>query len=525
MLVADPTHLQADRLLLLREVAEEARCFKLGGEDKIRVAGMTCENVRPQSLDSEPVVDSSPVQIISNTTHLDLILSRLETHRPSLALPTSLLPASYQTRPPSGTTSLSTSIYEAQHPGRHPSSHYAGSRVTGAGAGSGPAGMGGATRRQHAGSGRSVAGGPRGGLSAAAAAAAADLAAFAIGDRDPPRRKQPKANGPLLDADGKRVSLGVAHLANAAAAAASAGEKRKADAAWGEDHGGSGRTPVKKVPTKKPKLTEDDWDGDSGTNGRGSPASSRRTAGVPKRGGMHRADSSDAPMGRKLAKTNSRSGVNLDASGDWNKYGSEEGDWQGRGRSHSANPGTYEENSSGYVPSGLGRDIDQGGSHDPDQLEDPSAPRFSASGRPVRPSTRVGGRWGGEDDESESMGRNRGQRNRRDDMDDGDMDDMDGMPEGGDEGDEAEGEDPDDFNRFAEMEMSGHPPASDSPLGAPPNTGGGGEDETKYCVCWAVIYGEMIACDDDRCEREWVSSSSSIVSFHPADLHHSTYRP
>ncbi len=29
------------------------------------------------------------------------------------------------------------------------------------------------------------------------------------------------------------------------------------------------------------------------------------------------------------------------------------------------------------------------------------------------------------------------------------------------------------------------------------------EDE-RYCFCGGVSYGEMIACDDDNCEREWV---------------------
>lgn len=31
------------------------------------------------------------------------------------------------------------------------------------------------------------------------------------------------------------------------------------------------------------------------------------------------------------------------------------------------------------------------------------------------------------------------------------------------------------------------------------------EDE-RYCFCGGVSYGEMIACDDDNCEREWVRS-------------------
>jgi inhibitor of growth protein 3 len=38
------------------------------------------------------------------------------------------------------------------------------------------------------------------------------------------------------------------------------------------------------------------------------------------------------------------------------------------------------------------------------------------------------------------------------------------------------------------------------------NTGGEGEvDSNTYCVCHRVSYGEMIGCDDDQCEIEWVS--------------------
>lgn len=41
-----PTYTPFDRLKLLREVTEDARIFRLGGEDKIRVATGTCETVR-----------------------------------------------------------------------------------------------------------------------------------------------------------------------------------------------------------------------------------------------------------------------------------------------------------------------------------------------------------------------------------------------------------------------------------------------------------------------------------------------
>ena len=43
---------------------------------------------------------------------------------------------------------------------------------------------------------------------------------------------------------------------------------------------------------------------------------------------------------------------------------------------------------------------------------------------------------------------------------------------------------------------------------------GDGDDRT-YCFCDGVSYGEMIACDDDNCEREWViiSSDSGSIFF------------
>ena len=33
---------------------------------------------------------------------------------------------------------------------------------------------------------------------------------------------------------------------------------------------------------------------------------------------------------------------------------------------------------------------------------------------------------------------------------------------------------------------------------------GDGDDNKTYCFCDGVSYGEMIACDDLGCEREWV---------------------
>jgi inhibitor of growth protein 3 len=41
--------------------------------------------------------------------------------------------------------------------------------------------------------------------------------------------------------------------------------------------------------------------------------------------------------------------------------------------------------------------------------------------------------------------------------------------------------------------------------------GDGDGDDRTYCFCDGVSYGEMIACDDDACEREWVCVCLSIL--------------
>lgn len=35
--------------------------------------------------------------------------------------------------------------------------------------------------------------------------------------------------------------------------------------------------------------------------------------------------------------------------------------------------------------------------------------------------------------------------------------------------------------------------------------GDGEADDTLYCICQQKSYGEMIGCDNDKCEYEWVS--------------------
>jgi inhibitor of growth protein 3 len=50
-------------------------------------------------------------------------------------------------------------------------------------------------------------------------------------------------------------------------------------------------------------------------------------------------------------------------------------------------------------------------------------------------------------------------------------------------------------------------PAVHSAAAADPTDAGDGDgdgDDRTYCFCDRVSYGEMIACDDGQCEREWV---------------------
>jgi inhibitor of growth protein 3 len=48
--------------------------------------------------------------------------------------------------------------------------------------------------------------------------------------------------------------------------------------------------------------------------------------------------------------------------------------------------------------------------------------------------------------------------------------------------------------------------------GAEAADGDGDGDDRTYCFCDGVSYGEMIACDDSQCEREWVRP----FSYHPS---------
>ena len=67
-----------------------------------------------------------------------------------------------------------------------------------------------------------------------------------------------------------------------------------------------------------------------------------------------------------------------------------------------------------------------------------------------------------------------------------------------------------------QLEGPGMPVARNFPPLPPPDTGEGSvvggagdndgeqDDGRTYCICDRVSYGEMIACDDENCEKEWV---------------------
>ena len=49
-----------------------------------------------------------------------------------------------------------------------------------------------------------------------------------------------------------------------------------------------------------------------------------------------------------------------------------------------------------------------------------------------------------------------------------------------------------------------HPASAAADTGTEVGEGEGEGDDRTYCFCDGVSYGEMIACDDEDCEREWV---------------------
>lgn len=57
----------------------------------------------------------------------------------------------------------------------------------------------------------------------------------------------------------------------------------------------------------------------------------------------------------------------------------------------------------------------------------------------------------------------------------------------------------------------------DSRLGKPDGPGGDDADNTLYCLCQRVSFGEMIACDNDDCRFEWFHWSCVGITGSPKD--------
>ena len=51
---------------------------------------------------------------------------------------------------------------------------------------------------------------------------------------------------------------------------------------------------------------------------------------------------------------------------------------------------------------------------------------------------------------------------------------------------------------------------ADGGIGDAGDADGDNDDNRTYCYCDGVSYGEMIACDDENCEREWVCPLISV---------------
>jgi inhibitor of growth protein 3 len=110
-----------DRLKLLREVAEDARVFRLGGEDKIRVATNTCETVRSSLLLSLCILEAHrPLpQLSTHTSHLSTLSTLLLGFLPAHLLPNLPAPSAPHGYPSSNTSLRGRYDYSAaRHPGQ-----------------------------------------------------------------------------------------------------------------------------------------------------------------------------------------------------------------------------------------------------------------------------------------------------------------------------------------------------------------------------------------------------------------------
>ena len=82
-MIENPDVSPGERLLVLKEAADEARAYKMGGEDKIRVAVNTCDMVRSLSHPLFQPINAF-LQLASHTEYIESLLRSL-TSLPALA--------------------------------------------------------------------------------------------------------------------------------------------------------------------------------------------------------------------------------------------------------------------------------------------------------------------------------------------------------------------------------------------------------------------------------------------------------
>ncbi|PWN18561.1 hypothetical protein BCV69DRAFT_284865 [Microstroma glucosiphilum] len=456
------------RLLLLKECAEEARAYRMGGEDKIRVALNTCET------------------IMSHTEYIDAILDNLTSHpelreifeterRPHVA-------GELSDGTPITVASANAAIMAAGGSGifANPATE-AGGRF-GVGGGIGGVGL---TTFNGMEVDKTTAGGS------------------AVGSS---KKKKVAAGGADKDTPGKAPSSAAASGVKSAAAASGSSKKRKASGAPGngKDDDDSG-TPSKKTST---------------------PTTSRKKGSAAAAAAA--ALARDSPGPSSASRSNSRGGIGGGADDEPPSRGTSSRGHVASALAQSASAArSSRAGSEAQRRDDLKDDDDGSSSRAGSVVAVPSGTRSRpARGGPARGGTAMNAtgsslrRGHAADDDQDGYGGEDGY----DEDDRGGADEESGAvapsyPAAASTGRRGGGKNA--LERTASsssLALGSHAglqndealsPAGDGaggvPLGGsgPGSVGGDEADERRYCFCNNVSYGDMIGCDDDACEREW----------------------
>ncbi|PWN93783.1 hypothetical protein FA10DRAFT_264383 [Acaromyces ingoldii] len=299
-LVEDETVAPAERMLALKEVAEEARGYKMGGEDKIRVALNTAET------------------IISHTTYIDSLLSNLSSV-PSLAPFLSPPKESHI----AGHLSDGTPLAPGSGPGGQLPASMGGTADIGPVIQSGP----GSTKKKRPTA--AMAGG------AAAAGASGSLSSLSVAEK----RAQQAGGASLMSADGGQASTSATSSAkkrkappsnSAASRARNAGEEydeppaKRANNSQAAAKKKSASTPNQAKPSNARRTQQQDQDDD------------RRGAGEGSRRGME--DDESGGGSRSRSSRTVRTATNKEQMSDEEDGGADEEADEAAGGSSSSRP-------------------------------------------------------------------------------------------------------------------------------------------------------------------------------------------